>query len=79
MSRSDTLIQRVVGFPHVLADLRGQATTKLVLFVHDFMCSGAEQLPMQHMVATAQRNWANSNLPSQPKFMLYRYRRTSRF
>ena len=39
--------------PHVLADLRGQTAAELVLFVHDFMGSGAQQLPTQYMVATA--------------------------
>ncbi len=53
MSGADALVRRIVWCPHVFADLRGQAATELVLFVHDFMCSGAEQLPMPYMVAAA--------------------------
>ncbi len=42
MSGADALVRRIVWCPHVFADLRGQAATELVLFVHDLMCSGVE-------------------------------------
>ena len=47
------LVGYFVRSPYELANLRGEAATKLVLFVHDFVCSSVEQLPVQHVVAAA--------------------------